>query len=69
LGGLALCRHSGWSTPVGLCVQQLADERRRFVASELACSLTLGEAHWATCIAEIGMAGLLQEGQQFSYLL
>ncbi len=52
--------------PVGLSVLQLADERRRFVASEFARRLTLGESHWTACVAEVGMAGVLEEGQQFS---
>jgi hypothetical protein len=47
----------------------LIDERRRFIAGELACSLTLGKPHWAACIAEVRVTGLLEEGQQFSYLL
>jgi hypothetical protein len=53
-------------TPVGFCVQQLADERRRFVASEFARCLALGKPHWTACVAEVDVAGFLEEGQQFS---
>jgi hypothetical protein len=52
--------------PVGLCVLQLADERCRFVATEFARRLTLGKPHWTACVAEIDMAGVIEEGQQFS---
>ena len=36
---------------------------------ELSSRLTLGEAHWAACIAKVGMSGSLEEVQKLSYLL
>lgn len=56
------------SIPVRLGLQELVDEGRRFVASELASGLALGEPHGAPCIAEVRMAGVVEEGQQLTYL-
>jgi hypothetical protein len=45
-----------------LRVLQPLDERRRLLASELAGGLALCEPHWATCVAEIGVARLMKKG-------
>jgi hypothetical protein len=41
---------------------QLADERVSFVTGEFARSLTLGKTHRATCVTEVSVTGVLEEG-------
>ena len=52
-----------------LGVQELVDEGLGFIAGELASSLTLGEAHGSSGVAEIGVTRVGQELQKLLHLL
>ena len=68
LSGLPPRWWSDHSAPIRLCVQELGDERRRFIARELASGLTLGEPHRPAGVAKVRMSGVLQESQKLPYL-
>jgi hypothetical protein len=47
---------------------ELGDERRRFVARELAGRLALGEPHRPAGVAKVGVFGVLQQREQLLHL-
>jgi hypothetical protein len=47
---------------------ELGDERRRFVARELAGRLALGEPHRPAGVAKVGVSGVLQQREQLLHL-
>ena len=57
------------SFPAALRVLQPVNEHAHFVTGELAGRLALGESHGAPGIAEVGMTGLVQQGQELLDLL
>ena len=68
LGGFPPSRRSGGSAPVSLCVLQLGDESRRFIAREFASSLTLAKPHWTPGVAKVRVSSFLEKAQELSHL-
>jgi len=74
-GQRLLCRRRAWPGAGGdgralghLLVLKAFDERSHFVTGELASRLTLGESHGTPGIAEIGVTGVVQQGQELLHL-
>jgi hypothetical protein len=68
------CRHPGvWRPSCGglarrLGLLELGDERRRFVARELAGRLALREPHRPAGVAKVGVSGVLEQREQLLHL-
>jgi hypothetical protein len=68
LGGLPPRWRLGGNFPIRTRILELGDELCRFIVRELPSSLSLSKAHWAACVAEVGMSCLLEKVQKFSNL-